>query len=116
MRTHLRHDAMAYAEKLPDSGADLSPGRASLDVAAGRLDLTVHTRMAPAERAWRKLEADPWNSLHQGYEWCRAWVETHGNPLAIVEGRLNGEIALLTQVSTATILSSWMKTRSPGMS
>lgn len=95
MRTHLRHDAMAYAEKLPDSGADLSTRRASLDIAAGRLDLTVHTRMAPAERAWRKLEADPWNSLHQGYEWSRAWVETHGNPLAIVEGRLNGEIAFL---------------------
>lgn len=95
MRAQMRHDAMAFAEELPDDGVAVAGGTSALDTPAGRLQLSLHARMAPTERDWRMLEADPWNSLHQGYDWCRAWVETHGNPLAIVEGRLNGEIAFL---------------------
>jgi CelD/BcsL family acetyltransferase involved in cellulose biosynthesis len=95
MRAQIRHDAMAFAEDLPREGVAAEPSKAVLDTGAGRLSLTVHHRMAPLERAWRELESDPWNSLHQGYDWCRAWVETHGHPLAIVEGRLNGEIAFI---------------------
>ena len=95
MRAHMRHDAMAFAEDLPEDRVAVGRDRATLDIAAGRLTLTLHHRMAPLERQWRMLEADPWNSLHQGYDWCRAWAETHGNPLAIVEGRLNGDVAFL---------------------
>ncbi|MDZ7874959.1 MAG: GNAT family N-acetyltransferase [Rhizobium sp.] len=95
MRAQIRHDAMAFAEDLPDDGATVERNRATLDSPAGRLSLTVHQRMKPLEQVWRQLEADPWNSLHHGYDWCRAWVETHGHPLAIVEGRLNDEIAFL---------------------
>ncbi len=59
------------------------------------LIITVHSDMRSVERAWRLLEADPWNSMHQAYDWCYAWVKTHGNPLAIVEGRLDGTLAFI---------------------
>ncbi|UJW76823.1 GNAT family N-acetyltransferase [Rhizobium sp. SL42] len=51
--------------------------------------------MAIVERDWRLLESDPHNSLHQGFDWCSAWVKTHGHPLAIVEGRIDGVMAFL---------------------
>ncbi|WP_244618813.1 GNAT family N-acetyltransferase [Rhizobium sp. 18065] len=60
-----------------------------------RLTLSVHNSMSTVERDWRLLEADPRNSLHQGYDWCSAWVKTHGHPLAIVEGRIDGVLAFL---------------------
>lgn len=44
---------------------------------------------------WLALQADNRNSLHQGYDWCAAWVATHGYPLAIIRGRLGSETAFL---------------------
>lgn len=95
MRAQLRHDAMAYADDQPQADAVINDVPAAIDTLAGPLSLTVHHAMAPLERCWRQLEADPWNSLHQGYDWCRAWVATHGHPLALVEGRLNGCLAFI---------------------
>lgn len=95
MRAQMRHDAMAFAEDLPRKPIASDAAAVALDTGAGQLSLTVHHRMAPLERVWRQLEADSWNSLHQGYDWCRAWVDIHGNPLAIVEGHLDGETAFL---------------------
>ena len=62
---------------------------------AQSLTFTVETAMAPLEREWRKLEADDRLSLHQSYDWCRAWVETHDHPLAIVTARQNGRLMML---------------------
>lgn len=59
------------------------------------LSITVHSDMRAVERVWRQLEADPWNSMHQAFDWCYAWVKTHGHPIAIVEGRLHGVLAFL---------------------
>lgn len=95
MLAQKRHDAMAFDEDVPSERRAIAPNPVAAAVSIGQISLTVHDRMEPAERAWRQLEADPWNSLHQGYDWCHAWVKTHGNPLAIVEGRLNGELAFL---------------------
>ena len=95
MRAQMRHDAMAFAEELPDGGAADRRSRMTLATQAGLLSVTVHDRMAPLERVWRQLEADPWNSLHQSYDWCRSWTATHGNPLAIVKGSLNGKVAFV---------------------
>jgi len=95
MRAQMRHDAMAVAEDLPEDGLAVVNGGAGLDTPAGRLSLVVHHQMEPVENSWRELEADPWNSLHQSFDWCRAWVQTHGHPLAIVEGRLNSQTAFL---------------------
>jgi CelD/BcsL family acetyltransferase involved in cellulose biosynthesis len=59
------------------------------------LSITVHSDMRAVERIWRQLEADPWNSMHQAFDWCYAWVKTQGHPVAIVEGRLHGTLAFL---------------------
>jgi len=50
------------------------------------LALRLHDRMEPLEATWRDLERENGLSLHQSYDWCRAWVETHGCPLLVVEG------------------------------
>lgn len=59
------------------------------------LEIRLFDRMAPLEAEWRRLEADPVNSLHQSYDWCFAWDKTHGNPLAIVHGYCNGATAFI---------------------
>ncbi len=73
------------------------PVHTALSHATSDLDLSiaVHTDMRAVERAWRQLEADPWNSVHQAFDWCYAWVQTHDNPIAIVEGRLGGALAFI---------------------
>mgnify|MGYP002776774720 CR=1 FL=1 len=76
----------------PARAANNAPVATSCDQG---LSLTVHSDMRSVERAWRQLEADPWNSMHQAFDWCYAWVQTHGNPVAIVEGRLGGALAFL---------------------
>lgn len=48
--------------------------------------IQLHNRMEPLEASWRALEKDDNLSLHQGYDWCRAWAATHRSRLLIVEG------------------------------
>jgi CelD/BcsL family acetyltransferase involved in cellulose biosynthesis len=69
--------------------------RSDSAVLEGRLAVTIHDRMEPLEADWRRLSKDNINSLHQGYDWCRAWVEAYRRPLQIVEGRLDGRLAFI---------------------
>lgn len=71
-----------------DQKAAVQPG-SSIQYAASSAvaPVQVFTAMEPLEKDWRRLERDNAISLHQSYDWCRAWVKTHGNPLAIVSGR-----------------------------
>lgn len=62
---------------------------------AGNLTVSIHDRMEPLEAEWRALEARNLNSLHHGYDWCRAWIAQYRRPLLIVEGRMNGELAFI---------------------
>lgn len=59
------------------------------------LAIRLHDRMEPLEAAWRALEAENALSLHQSYDWCRAWVKTHGCKLLIVEGVAGGRTQLI---------------------
>ncbi len=59
------------------------------------LSLRLHDRMEPLEAQWRALEADNNLSLHQSYDWCRAWAETHACKLLIVEGFVGGKTHLI---------------------
>lgn len=59
------------------------------------LSIRLHDRMEPLEARWRALEADNNLSLHQSYDWCRAWVETHACKLLIVEGFSEGRTHLI---------------------
>ena len=63
--------------------------------ASANVSITVHDRMEPLETEWRALAADNVNSLHQGYDWCHAWVDAYHRPLQIIEGRLNGKLAFI---------------------
>lgn len=62
---------------------------------SGTVSIAIHDQMEPLEAEWRELEAEDCNSLHQGYDWCRAWVEAYGRPIRIVEGRVNGRLAFI---------------------
>lgn len=62
---------------------------------SGRISVIVHEHMEPLETEWRALAAENINSLHQGYDWCSAWVDAYGRPLQIVEGRMDGQIAFI---------------------
>lgn len=62
---------------------------------AGNISVSIHARMEPLEAEWRALEAANINSLHHGYDWCRAWIAQYQRPLIIVEGRMNGELAFI---------------------
>lgn len=62
---------------------------------SGNLSVSIHDRMESLETEWRALENANVNSLHQGYDWCRAWIAQYHRPLIIVEGRMNGELAFI---------------------
>lgn len=55
----------------------------------------LHNRMEPLEATWRALEGCNDLSLHQSYDWCRAWSAAHGSRLLIVEGIHAGRTELL---------------------
>jgi Protein involved in cellulose biosynthesis (CelD) len=78
------------------------------EIAMQPLSVEVHTRMEPLEQVWRALDRDPLNSLHQSYDWCAAWVKTHGNPLAIIEGKEAGRTAFILPLEI--IRSSMIRT------
>lgn len=70
------------------------------------LQITIRDRTSPMtlsivrditeiEAEWRRLEALPRNSLHQGLDWCKAWVAAHRAPLTLVVGRIEGRIAMI---------------------
>lgn len=59
------------------------------------LSIRLHDRMEPLEARWRALEAENNLSLHQSYDWCRAWAETHACKLLIVEGFSGGRTHLI---------------------
>jgi CelD/BcsL family acetyltransferase involved in cellulose biosynthesis len=64
-------------------------------LAVDRMELFVVSGMATLEPVWRQLQALPRNSLHQGYDWCKAWVDTHKPDLAVVEGRIDGRTVMI---------------------
>ncbi|MDR6759583.1 CelD/BcsL family acetyltransferase involved in cellulose biosynthesis [Mycoplana sp. BE70] len=57
--------------------------------------IQLHNRMEPLEATWRRLEAGNDLSLHQSYDWCRAWAQTHDSRLLIVEGVHAGRTELI---------------------
>ncbi|MGI2033746.1 GNAT family N-acetyltransferase [Rhizobium panacihumi] len=59
------------------------------------LHLSLIPHMADIEADWRRLEALPQNSLHQAYDWCRAWQTAHQNPLLLVCGRMDDRTVMI---------------------
>lgn len=63
--------------------------------AALPFSINLHRRMEPLEATWRGLEACNALSLHQSYDWCRAWASTHDSRLLVVEGVHAGRTELI---------------------
>jgi CelD/BcsL family acetyltransferase involved in cellulose biosynthesis len=49
--------------------------------------VTLHTEFAEVREAWKVLETDIYGSVHQTFDWCTAWADTHELPRAILYGR-----------------------------
>ena len=89
--------AMQLHLQVMPSGHLLADGAESLEGAAvsAPLSLHLHERPEPLEPVWRALEAEDGLSLHQGYDWCRAWAESHGGRLLVIEGVSAGRTRLI---------------------
>ncbi|MCF3639491.1 GNAT family N-acetyltransferase [Rhizobium sp. TRM95111] len=59
------------------------------------LSIRLHDRLDALEQDWRALEAGNDLSLHQSFDWCRAWAESHDCKLLIVEGVSAGGTELI---------------------
>lgn len=93
--------AMQLHFQIMPSERDL-PGRPMERLAGGGrspaivpLSIRLHDRMEPLEERWRALEEQDNLSLHQSYDWCRAWAQTHACRLLIVEGVSGGRTQLI---------------------
>ena len=82
---------------MPSEREHAGHARAPLAGMPAMLPLTIrlHERMEPLEASWRALEAENTLSLHQSYDWCRAWMESHPSKLLIVEGVSGGRTHLI---------------------
>lgn len=80
--------ANAGRTSLQDLNGVLLPQYAPMQA---RLSLHVHDGLQPAHSVWQALSPGQHNSLHNDLIWCRAWQNTNPQPLALVEGRLDGQ-------------------------
>ncbi|NLS03144.1 GNAT family N-acetyltransferase [Rhizobium sp. P32RR-XVIII] len=70
----------------------------SAKLAIAELEVVAFDTMAPLEKDWRALERDNLVSLHQGYDWCNAWVSAYRRPLAILRGSCDAETAFILPI------------------
>lgn len=89
MQVQIKASERRLATPLPEMAGS---GRA---MAGAPLTLRLHDNMAPLETTWRALAAANDLSLHQGYDWCRAWAETHGLDVLVLEGVCEGRTHFL---------------------
>ncbi|MGE6739206.1 GNAT family N-acetyltransferase [Allorhizobium pseudoryzae] len=70
--------------------------------AAATLELDLVETMHEVEAAWKRLEGLSCNSLHQGFDWCKAWFETSGEEPLLLHGRRGNETLFLLPLSLKT--------------
>ncbi|TWF56693.1 GNAT family N-acetyltransferase [Neorhizobium alkalisoli] len=64
-------------------------------LAWSQVDIRLVTDTGAIEKDWRRLEAMNRNSLHQGYDWCRAWGQALGRRQIAIEGRIGERSAFI---------------------
>jgi CelD/BcsL family acetyltransferase involved in cellulose biosynthesis len=74
------HDQFASTEAQGAIGQEV--------LAWSQVNIGLMTDAGTIEQSWRRLEAMNRNSLHQGFDWCHAWVQAKGHKLTAIEGRL----------------------------
>jgi CelD/BcsL family acetyltransferase involved in cellulose biosynthesis len=79
---------MMPVDKMRGRASRAARAAASEAAATNSLKLSVHVNLEALEEDWRRLEASDSVSLHQGFDWCKAWAKSHGNSLLLVRGNL----------------------------
>lgn len=79
---------------IPGKLSHYSPG-GERQAAAVPFTIQLHNRMEPLEATWRRLETGNDLSLHQSYDWCHAWAQTHNSHMLILEGVHAGRTELI---------------------
>lgn len=106
MQTSILDNRSLVAEPLsPGKPKAAGAGRTMVIGVAEDLKIEVFDRMEPLETEWRRLQRDSFTSLHQGYDWCDAWVRSHGHPLAILRGTIAGETCFILPLEIVTTRS-----------
>ncbi|MDO1581791.1 GNAT family N-acetyltransferase [Rhizobium oryzicola] len=95
-------DALASAtdfNEAPDMAvtraASPSPAAADAPLRVEQMTFSVANDMVAIETEWRALEALSANSLHQAYDWCRAWADAQGSELLLIKAEVNGRCVML---------------------
>ncbi|MCQ1850298.1 GNAT family N-acetyltransferase [Neorhizobium galegae] len=76
-----------HEEQIEDA---LPPRAADQTIRLSELTLVSTNDLRSVEAEWRRLEKLARNSLHQGFDWCLAWVQAHHSELAIIQGVVDG--------------------------
>lgn len=106
MQTSILDNRSLVAEPLsPGKPKAAGAGRTMVIGVAEDLKIEVFDSMEPLETEWRRLQRDSFTSLHQGYDWCDAWVRSHGHPLAILRGTIAGETCFILPLEIVTTRS-----------
>jgi CelD/BcsL family acetyltransferase involved in cellulose biosynthesis len=67
-----------------------------------RPQIALHQNFTAIETDWLALEKDDRLSLHQSLAWCKAWVATHDNPVAIITGSISGHTVFILPLEIVT--------------
>ncbi|MCY1663928.1 GNAT family N-acetyltransferase [Rhizobium sp. SL86] len=67
--------------------------------AALALEFDLVTDLGQVETDWRALEAHSCNSLHQGFDWSRAWSEKSGEQVVVLRGQRDARTLFLLPLS-----------------
>lgn len=106
MQTSILDNHRMAAEPLsPGKPRAVGAGRTMTIGVAEDVKVEVFDRMEPLEGEWRRLQRDSFTSLHQGYDWCNAWVRSHGHPLAVLRGTIAGETCFILALEIVTARS-----------
>lgn len=65
------------------------------------IEVILHESIDGAADAWQGLSADGGASLHNGMDWCAAWIATHHEDVVLLEGRQKGRPVFLLPLSIA---------------
>src|SRR3546814_19129011 len=82
-------DALSSSDKVTACPAGEPP------FAIARLQFDIIRKPDTIEGEWRDLSALPRNSLHQSFDWCHAWWNSHGRAPLVVRGRLDGRTVMI---------------------
>ncbi|RWX75788.1 GNAT family N-acetyltransferase [Neorhizobium lilium] len=88
-----------YAQPIPEVVETERQGRT---VGFSALDIRLEMAPGALEQEWRRLEQSGRTSLHQGFDWCRAWCDAQDTELFLVQGTAGGETWLLLPLEVST--------------